>query len=98
MVTHTDFNRIDCFRSIADDNNIYVMKVIPYEDHNSMETAHQEQQLMSQANHRNICKYVDSFITDGNKLNLIMEYCDRGDFEQYLKRMKEMNSQNLNPA
>ena len=48
---------------------------------------------MSRATHRNICKYVDSFVTGGNKLNLIMEYCDRGDLDQYLKRAKEMMTQ-----
>ena len=66
------------------------MKVIPFSDRDGMETAHQEQILMSQASHRYICQYVDSFITDGNRLNLIMEYCDRGDLEQHLKRAKDM--------
>ena len=47
---------------------------------------------MSRISHRHVCKYVDSFIT-GNKLNLIMEYCDRGDLEQHLNRTKEMKSQ-----
>ena len=51
---------------------------------------------MSRVSHRHVCKYVDSFITDGNKLNLIMEYCDQGDLEQYLKRAKKMRMQ-LNP-
>ena len=55
-----------------------------------METAQQEQMLMSRASHRHICQYVDSFTTDGNRLNLIMEYCDRGDLEEYLKRAKDM--------
>ena len=40
------------------------------------------------SSHRNICKLVDSFVMQGNKLCLIMEYCDRGDLAQYLSRMK----------
>ena len=40
--------------------------------------------------HRNICKYVDSFVGTGNKLYLIMEYADKGDLEQYLARLKSM--------
>ena len=36
--------------------------------------------------HKNICRYVDSFIAtkDGYKLYLVMEYCDQGDFAQFL--------------
>ena len=45
---------------------------------------------MSRMSHRNICKYVDSFVGTGNKLYLIMEYADKGDLEQYLARLKSM--------
>ena len=45
---------------------------------------------MSRVSHRNICKYVDSFVGVGNKLYLIMEYADKGDLEQYLARLKSM--------
>ena len=41
---------------------------------------------MSKVRHRNICRLVDSFVVQGNKLCLIMEYCDRGDLSQYLSR------------
>ena len=72
------------------DNNTYVMKEVPFEDNNSMETALQEKQLMSRVNHKHICKYVDSFVANGSRLYLIMEYCDKGDLEQYLQRLKRM--------
>ena len=39
---------------------------------------------MSSVRHKNVCKYVDSFVANGNKLFIVMEYCDRGDLEQYL--------------
>ena len=74
------------------DNNIYVMKEIPFDDSSSLEQAQQEKMNMKQFRHRNICSYVDSFIANGNKLFLIMEYCDRGDLCQYLERMKTMNT------
>ena len=67
--------------SLVVDNNIYVMKEIPFEDAASMETALQEKQLMSRVSHRNICKYVDSFVANGNNLYLLMEYADKGDLE-----------------
>jgi len=79
----------------AVDNNIFVLKEIPFEDSNSLETAQQERLLMSRVSHRHICKYVDSFITSGNKLCLIMEYCDRGDLAQYLERMRAMTKSML---
>ena len=44
--------------------------------------------------HKNICRYIDSFIAtkDGYKLYLVMEYCDKGDLAQYLKRLKTMSN------
>ena len=44
------------------DNNIYVMKEVTFGDVTSMETALSEKQLMSKVSHRNVCKYVDSFV------------------------------------
>lgn len=46
---------------------------------------------MAQVSHRYICKLIDSFISNGNKLCLIMEYCDRGDLQQFLSRTKNMS-------
>ena len=66
------------------------MKEITFEDSSSMDTALQEKQLMSQVKHRNICRYVDSFVANGNRLYLIMEYADKGDLQQYLARLKAM--------
>ena len=45
---------------------------------------------MRDVKHRYICKYIDSFTANGNKLYLIMEYCDRGDLAEYLNRIKSM--------
>lgn len=74
------------------DNNLYAMKEITFEDSTSMQTALQEKQLMSRFSHKHVCKYVDSFVANNNKLYLIMEYCDKGDLEQYLQRLKAMGA------
>ena len=66
------------------DNNIYAMKEIPFEDSYTLEMAHTERHHMSNLNHRNICKYYDSFTANGNNLYLVMEYCDWGDLDQYM--------------
>ena len=67
------------------------MKEIAFQDSESMEKSQQESKLMSGVSHRHICRYIDSFVSAGNKLCLIMEYCDRGDLAQYLQRMKAMS-------
>ena len=38
--------------------------------------------------HKHICRYIDSLVEskDGYKLYLVMEYCDKGDFAQFLDR------------
>ena len=45
---------------------------------------------MASVTHQNVCKYVDSYIEDENKLCIVMEYCDRGDLSQYMNRMRCM--------
>ena len=55
------------------------MKEVPFEDKTSMNKALQEKHTMTKVFHRHIVRYVDSFIAGGNKLYLIMEYCDKGD-------------------
>jgi NIMA (never in mitosis gene a)-related kinase len=41
--------------------------------------------LLSKLSHENIVKYYDSFINnEDNTLNIVMEYCDAGDLNQYI--------------
>ncbi len=40
---------------------------------------------MAALSHPNVVKYFDSFLDEG-KLNIVMEFCDGGDLQQYLKR------------
>ena len=55
------------------------MKEVPFEDKTSLTHALQEKHNMRKVFHKHIVRYVDSFIAGGNKLYLIMEYCDKGD-------------------
>ena len=41
--------------------------------------------IMASLSHPNVVRYFDSFLDEG-KLNIIMEFCDQGDLQQYLKR------------
>ena len=63
------------------------MKEVPFEDKTSLMKALQEKHNMTKFFHKHIVRYVDSFIAGGNKLYLIMEYCDKGDLQEYLKRI-----------
>ncbi|KAG8466216.1 hypothetical protein KFE25_001972 [Diacronema lutheri] len=47
----------------------------------------QEAQLLAQLNHPNIVAYVDSFVAK-SKLHLFMQYCEGGDLDARLVRMK----------
>ena len=63
------------------------MKEVPFEDKSGLKKCLEEKNTMQKVFHRNIVRYVDSFIAGGNKLYLIMEYCDKGDLHDYLKRI-----------
>jgi len=42
---------------------------------------------MSRVKHKNICRYQD-MVTQGQKLYIVMEYCDKGDLNSFIERMK----------
>ena len=95
MVSNSPFQFFDLIQIIwyvIVNHNVYVMKEIPFDDSCSLQQAQQEQALMAGVSHPNICRYVDSFIANGNNLYLIMEYCDRGDLEQFMQRSKGLIS------
>ena len=53
-----------------------------------LEHAKQEVMLLSQLAHPCIVEYRDSFIQDNN-LNIVMEYCEKGDLGSLIKRTRE---------
>ena len=44
-----------------------------------------EAQLLQKIKHRNVVRYVDCFMS-GEYLYLIMEFCDKGDMDHYIRR------------
>ena len=72
-----------------DDNKIYVLKQISLIGLTSAQKAEvkQEAQVLSKIKSKYVVKYYDSFEEDG-KLNIIMEYCDNGDLNDFIERQK----------
>lgn len=69
------------------DGCIYVMKQINSSLLNAKvrDTALNEVQILASLRHAFIVKYYDSFL-DHNNLNIIMEYCEGGDLENFMKK------------
>ncbi len=44
--------------------------------------------IMAALNHPNVVRYYDSFL-EGNQLQIIMEYCDAGDLQKFLKKSEK---------
>ena len=70
------------------DGQIYVMKQINVAEMSEPEQrdAVNEVKVMASMDHCNIVRYFDSFI-DGELLNIVMEFCDGGDLQAYLKQL-----------
>jgi serine/threonine protein kinase len=45
--------------------------------------------VMARIDNQYIVKYFDSFVESENKVNIVMEYCERGDLQQLLKKRKD---------
>ncbi len=68
----------------------YVLKKIPLVglDNKEIKSLENEAKFLSQLNSKYIVKYIDSFHEDKN-LYIIMEYCNQGDLEYFLKEQKK---------
>ena len=64
----------------------YVVKVI--DSMRSPTLKVQEIRIMLHMDHRNVVKMVD-FYSSGSNLCIVMEYCERGDMAQLIKRLKK---------
>jgi NIMA (never in mitosis gene a)-related kinase len=69
------------------DQNIYVLKEV---DTTMMSTEEKrsaicEAKILSKIDSEYVCKYFDSFMDDVS-INIIMEFCESGDLQQYIKR------------
>ena len=72
---------------------VYVMKQIQLNQMSKEEQfeAVNECKIMASLKSKYIVKYYDSFI-DKTTLNIIMEYCNRGDLQQYLSRYRQQQA------
>ena len=77
---------------------IYILKQIPFSDNNNtledttkkLNQIQNESKILSTLSCKYIVKYYDSFIDfDNNNLNIIMEYCENGDLNTFLEKIRE---------
>ena len=79
------------FKVLKKTNNvIYVIKQIPligltYQEKNE---AKLEAKILSSVRSNYIVRYYESF-EENNNLNIVMEYCDRGDLSQFINKNKK---------
>ena len=73
-------------------NEIYVIKQIPLKDLSPKEIneVRQEAKILSSINSDFVVKYYDSF-EENNNINIVMEYCDEGDLNNYILKKKQEN-------
>ena len=75
-----------------DTNEIYVIKQIPLKGLSQKEIneVRQEAKILSSINSEFVVKYYDSFEENDN-INIVMEYCDEGDLNDFIIKKKEEN-------
>ena len=73
-------------------NEIYVIKQIPLKGLTTKEITEvrQEAKILSSINSDFVVKYYDSF-EENNKINIVMEYCDEGDLNDFITKKKNEN-------
>ena len=75
------------------DKQILVLKKIPFylnENKANIEDAKNEARILKQLEYKYIVKCFDSF-EENNSLNIVMEYCEKGDLATLLKDYKQKN-------
>ncbi len=72
------------------DGLIYVIKNVRIKELSKKEQieAINEVKILAPLNSKYIVRYYDSFI-DSESLNIVMEYCDKGDLQRMLRRIKD---------
>ena len=73
-----------------DDKNIYVIKQISLTglSQSQKEEVKLESKILKSINSKYVVKYYDSFEED-NKLNIVMEYCECGDLNDFIEKQKK---------
>lgn len=90
---------ISCEVRRVADNNIYVIKNIRIKELASREQyeAINEVQILSKMESPYVVQYFDSFIANNN-LNIVMEYCNKGDLQKMIKKAQSKNLRSLGEA
>ena len=76
---------------------VYILKQIPFSESKldetikNLQSGKNEAIILSKLACKYIVKYYDSFIDEENNLNILMEYCDNGDLNSYLCKLKKEN-------
>lgn len=75
------------------EQKLYAIKRINFKDINAKdrENIENEVKLLKDLKHPNIVSYKDSFIDRENYFNIVMVYCDGGDFYNKIKNAKSKN-------
>ena len=73
-------------------NEIYVIKQIPINclSQKEISEVRQEAKILSSINSDFVVKYYDSF-EENNKINIVMEYCDEGDLNNFIIKKRKDN-------
>ena len=73
-------------------NEIYVIKQIPLNclSQKEIDEVRQEAKILSSINSDFVVKYYDSF-EENNKINIVMEYCDEGDLNNFIIKKRKDN-------
>ena len=75
------------------EQKLYAIKRINFKDINSKdrENIENEVKMLKDLKHPNIVSYKDSFLDRENYFNIVMVYCDGGDFYNKIKNAKNKN-------
>ena len=67
---------------------ILIIKEVSGLNKREIESAQNEIKILKEVHHDNVVKYVDDF-TEPDQFIIVMEYCEGGDLEKYIRNLKE---------
>lgn len=89
------YGKIFKVRERYNDKRVLVIKQIDRKDIKRNYDMLAEINVMARMDNPNIVKYHDSFTEGENKVNIIMEFCEKGDLHKLLKKRKLLSSKQM---